>query len=281
VYPSGIDVRQPEPSPRRTVRGIRGEIRGFSKASKRRLNRKLLRLDFGQPGWYFVTLTYPGDYPADPHVWKLQLAQFGRILESYSTPYRPGAQPIFEGAIWRLERQKRGAPHFHLLVKMTSDLEMTRLREWVRQRWTKVLGGAPRNANWVRTQVQEVELRGHDGVSRLLHYLAKYLGKRADFAWLDELTGEMKLVGRMWGEWGKLPYAQPVVYKLSAAGLAAFVRRLRKWGRRSRFFSHLTVDRCRGVLFGSGDRWARLLTGLASDSSPPFEKTDPSFFFSF
>lgn len=86
----------------------RSACHGLSPGARRRM------LTFmGQcnaPPRLFVTLTYPGRFPSlaqakeDLRVWAQRLQ---RIADKTG---------IRVGMLWRLERQRRGAPHFHILV---------------------------------------------------------------------------------------------------------------------------------------------------------------------
>lgn len=58
---------------------------------------------------YFVTLTYPNEWPFGWDIWKADLEKFRRkLLNAY-----PDAQ-----GFWRLELQRRGAPHYHFVLSM-------------------------------------------------------------------------------------------------------------------------------------------------------------------
>jgi hypothetical protein len=74
----------------------------------------------------FMTLTYPGTWAADPARWKADLDNFGlRVTRRW-----PGAS-----IIWRLEFQKRGAPHFHCLVFGVAYMD----RRWVARVWAMIV----------------------------------------------------------------------------------------------------------------------------------------------
>ena len=100
-------------SPRkRHGRGTRDRIRGFSRASRmnllRRLasiNRRTFRAFKGR--MIFVTLTYPHEYPEDPEVCENHLKALRRRLQRKCGNC---------AAFWRLGIQERGAWHFHLLL---------------------------------------------------------------------------------------------------------------------------------------------------------------------
>ena len=107
----------------------RGEIKGFSRGSRRRLLRLMGKLNLAAAGpCTFVTLTYPDEFPADRAIWTAHRDEFLRRIRRQF----PGAW-----GLWRREvvRRKSGghegswAPHFHLLL-------------WgVPQRWTDPRGG--------------------------------------------------------------------------------------------------------------------------------------------
>jgi hypothetical protein len=261
VLPSGIIVRQDDPARRLGPGGRRSSITGFSEASARRLKKKLAALEFRKNVWQFITLTYPGEYSYNPASWKRNLKAFRAQLE------RTWGD-VFLGAIWRLEQQKRGAPHFHLLVCWSQKVPLRLIRTSVRESWTRILGGAGPNATWVRTEVQDCRIHAEGGVPKLMSYLAKYLGKKSYAGWLDPSTGELLAIGRSWGEWGQLPYAQGETYLLGPSELAQLVRRVRRLRPRSRFLASMTVERFRGVFWGEPDFWRTALRGLSWDSGP-------------
>jgi len=88
--------------------GLRGRINSFSHKSRRRLMETVASVDrraVAVP--LFVTLTYPSSFPTDYTVYKKHLDTFlKRLRRAFPNVW----------AIWRLEFQKRGAPHFHILI---------------------------------------------------------------------------------------------------------------------------------------------------------------------
>lgn len=88
--------------------GARGKCSGFSAASRRRLMQLMCMWNLDEVHLSFVTLTYPGAYASDWTVWKRDLDVFLRWLKRNVTSA--------VGCVWRVEFQKRGAPHFHLLL---------------------------------------------------------------------------------------------------------------------------------------------------------------------
>lgn len=262
VYPSGVIVRHDDPARKLGPGGRRGAINGFSAESRRRLKRKLVKLDFSREWWQFVTLTYPGEYQHDPAGWK-------RNLRAYRAALERDWGDTFRGSIWRLEQQSRGAPHYHLIICWRSEVPRKLFRTWTRETWTRILGGAGPNANWVRTRVDNVEVQATGGVTKLMHYLSKYLAKVGYSGWLDSSSGELLAVGRYWGEWGQLVYAPAEVYLFDARSLAGLVRRIRRLRVHSAFMAGLTVDRFRGVFWGAGEWWKDAMRGLSWASQSP------------
>lgn len=174
--------------------GLRGKIRGFSPASRSRLLRRIAAVNklayTVLPT--FVTLTYPREYPTDPTEYRRHARAFlKRLYRKY------GDRPV----IWRLEFQKRGAPHYHLLVW---DLPSSpSVEEWVREAWFEVVGSGDEHH-----QVHGVHVRPTDSWRRVSAYLAKYIAKPAD------AEGEVQEpVGRWWGvERGKMLQTDPVSF---------------------------------------------------------------------
>lgn len=140
---------------------IRGRVSGFSSGSRRRLMRFMAKMRTDVLP-VFCTLTYPGEFSVDYRRWKNDLHKFyRRFRRAY-----PGGS-----FIWRLEPQKRGAPHFHLLiygVDMTPDF-----LGWVCESWYRAVGsGDLKHLKW-GADVQRI--RSQRGVRS---YVSKYIAKK-------------------------------------------------------------------------------------------------------
>ncbi len=113
-------------------RASRGKIRGFSKASRRNLLRRLAsinRNDFwAYEGRVFsITLTYPREYPEDPKLCKSHLEALRKRLARMCGPF---------SAYWRLGIQERGAWHFHLLLFVPPSFgSVVELRDFLASSW--------------------------------------------------------------------------------------------------------------------------------------------------
>ena len=185
---------------------IRGDITKFSAKSRRRLLDLLASIDVEATGEaIFTTMTYPGiGWPGNPADWKRHLdAWVKRMRRRYPDAW----------AVWKLEPQKRGAPHFHCLVFGIENMD----HHWLAATWAdvvqrgfndlwivntskgigRVLGGVSRKLTdkarkdhrAAGTRVERC--RSRNGV---MWYAAKYVGKVDEampFGWHK--------VGRYWG----------------------------------------------------------------------------------
>lgn len=113
----------------------------------------------------FVTLTYRR-WPPEPERWKHDLRHWWRRVDRAW----PGAW-----AVWCLEFQGRGAPHFHLLVSWEPERDAAGWRErqrWISRSWAEVVAGPGRD-------VDELHLRAGTnckpvvGAETIAEYLAK------------------------------------------------------------------------------------------------------------
>lgn len=157
----------------------RGKIRGFSSSSRRRMISQCARLGKAVP--IFITLTYPCEWVRDPKKWKRDLEVFWKsVLRKDGTL----------SAIWRLEPQERGAPHYHLLVYRADGRRPFLDAGWLAKTWNRVVEGDDAHLS-AGTRVEA--LRSHRGGA---FYASKYCAK------LDEgydLGEEWELVGKHWG----------------------------------------------------------------------------------
>lgn len=202
-------------------RSKRGVVRGFSKSSRRRLLRLVSSVNLKiKP--VFVTLTYPGVFPVNSRRWKRDLDVFikrlGRAFGKVS-------------GVWKLEAQKRGAPHFHLLIW---GVEYADLIAFTANNWYKVVGSGDDRHLRAGTRVEQV--RSHRGV---LSYASKYLGKveEPEYDFWDS-------VGRYWGVFfrERMPVGGMSAVYIDYETACTIIRYMRRFARlRSRAYYSLTV----------------------------------------
>ncbi len=156
----------------------RGKVRDFSRRSRTRLQQTLCAIPIAQvdQGLLFITLTYPREYPGAWQVWKRQLDTFIKRARRKFPRW---------ASVWKLEPQKRGAPHYHLLVVGLTYIAA----HWLRRSWTAILRADVPNPGFARVQVERA--RSHRGV---VSYAAKYTAK-----WQALPDDWQDGVGRWWG----------------------------------------------------------------------------------
>ena len=168
--------------------GTRGKVRGFSKASRRNLlrrlasiNRRAFRTSKGR--LISVTLTYPHEYPEDSQVCQGHLKAFRKRLER--------KYGVF-AAFWRMGIQKRGAFHFHLLLFVPRAFGSVReLRHFISTSWYEVCGKVPEGHLHAGTRVEQIR-----NWKQATSYAERYLAKEEEFpAGLE--------TGRIWGVWNE------------------------------------------------------------------------------
>jgi hypothetical protein len=129
----------------------------------------------------FLTLTYPAKFPDGKRA-KRDLDVFLKRLAR--------AYPEVAG-IWRIEAQKRGAPHFHLVLLGVEHIP----HGWVAKAWYEVVASGDARHLQAGTEVRRVKSYQH-----AVHYVSKYLSKEAAAGGgADDGLGE---VGRRWGHFG-------------------------------------------------------------------------------
>lgn len=224
VYADSITIKSGKARKLAGSGGVRGACRGFSNASRRRLILTLSRVQVAGMVPMFVTLTYPGEWSDNWRVWKRDIAAWRkRLLRRW---------PAVVGGVWRVEFQKRGAPHFHLLVWCKQSLPRDAFRSWLSQSWYEVVGSGDLRHLRAGTNAKEL-----DGRRAIRLYISKYVAKVGDG---DQPDGW----GRNWGFFGQVANEALIDMEIELADfhlLRRFLRRLlRSRGRKlARFSSYV------------------------------------------
>lgn len=186
----------------------RGKVTHFSKKSRKALLNKILQLEH-RPGYYFVTLTYQ-NYETTFQTWKKDLNHFYSSVH-YHYPRM--------GFLWKLEYQKRGAPHFHLLLFDPSIPNLKQLRSIVKEAWYKVVGEKSKSFRHHGTDVQSIKNIKTSGFY-LAMYQCKDQNERLDIP-----------SGRTWGIKGraKMPFTEFGEKIMNEFIYIKFKRCVRKW----------------------------------------------------
>lgn len=177
--------------------GRRGEIGGFSPASRKRMMTLLNSIrESALRDSKLITLTY--------HRNEIPTNDIKKNFKSFRERLRRH-HPEGSG-IWKIERQKRGSPHFHILW-----FGRFICKDWIAEAWNQIAEPNDRFHLAAGTQIESA--RHADCVGR---YLTKYLGK-LDSGQEAELRPLHGL--RYWGVIGraKLPVAPVEIIPLTGS----------------------------------------------------------------
>ena len=152
-------------------RAKRAKVLKFSKRSARRL-RHVVRNS--EDTWKaFITLTYPEHFSYDGRQVKSHLNSFLQYLRRRNIQY-----------VWVLEFQKRGAPHFHVLI--SDYISKNELSE----RWYEIVRSGDKRHLQAGTRIESIKSKKH-----LYGYLSSYINKLLQ----KTVPNAYLSVGRFWG----------------------------------------------------------------------------------
>lgn len=182
--------------------GVRGVIKESSRRSESRF--RILWEDNCDIATYWITLTYPAEFPLSGAICHAHRKEFLRRLK------RIGVQDY----IWRLEFQDRGAVHWNIFVDKDID------KAWLSRTWFEIVkSGDPKHLG-AGTGIEPVRDK-----SETLSYLLSYMKKDNQKKVPDNFYG----VGRFWGCTRKLQVRSEITLKFeSEQDMYRWVRPLRK-----------------------------------------------------
>jgi hypothetical protein len=214
------------------------EITGWSRQSRANMVKTLCQLDytplFTDPTRLpaMLTLTYPGDW--------VTVAPHGKAVKSHLKILRKRYRRAWGqdlACVWKLEFQRRGAPHIHLLMVPPDGVaERHSFRQWISKAWADVVNH-PDPAEYARNVLAGTGLDWAPGLrSTDPKRVAVYFTKHGAFAakeyqhcvpkaWQEKGRGP----GRFWGYWALRP-ARAGVRVLPEVGVTVG-RLLRRWAR--------------------------------------------------
>jgi len=165
-------------------------IHGFSKASRKRMTDGLAEWRNLTGKAFFITLTYHEEWGEHFSAWK-------RDLDVFIKRMRRKFPDV--GGIWKLEFQRRGAPHFHLIICSDSLTTRENLIEWVTEAWGEIAHENSIYKGEFSTNVRKINSHRH-----AMHYASKYMSKEVPQR-VSEETGEILgeiATGRCWAFFG-------------------------------------------------------------------------------
>lgn len=176
----------------------RDMVKAFSHASSTRMKLLLSKIDMQ---YYrtrlFFTCTFHNVYPLD----KEGLNRYLQALLKRIEYHLPSAS-----IIWRIELQKREAPHFHFLIFFPGKLNAIskiKIASQLKNHW----GILTKKINYFSYSTAS-DVREMNSNNKLFIYLAKYSSKQSD----KEIP---KLYGRLWGYRNEFVFREEKYFEVS------------------------------------------------------------------
>ena len=189
----------------------------------------------------FITLTYPNSWQLVAPTASSSKTHLQSLRKRFERTY---GRPLY--GIWKMEFQRRGAPHFHILAPIPLGREF---REWLSINWTEVVNHPdPKERGkhlLAGTGVDKAKGLSASTAHRISYYFSKHaspgIGAKEyqntpPQEWVDAGS-----VGRYWGYWG-LKIAVSLV-EVSQENALFMARTLRRWQRAHRKVVKKTVWR--------------------------------------
>lgn len=232
-------------------------VERWSRRSRARMTEALSQLDYSgllRPGVVpaMVTLTYPGDWLAVAPTGAAVKRHLRMLQKRYRRAW--GAEMV---GVWKLEFQRRGAPHFHIFMVPPRGLAhdsvaggRLRFKQWLSLTWANVVaaGGTDYVLHLGRgTGVDYAEgLRQRDPRRVAIYFTkhghggAKEYQNVVPLPWREPGAGP----GRFWGYWGLTRTRR--VAELAPDSAVWASRLLRRYARAHGTTREVTVPRTRG-----------------------------------
>jgi len=201
-----------------------------------------------------ITLTYPRLFPCDGRLVHRDLEAFLDRMQR-----RFGPLPI----IWKLEFQRRGAPHLMIFAQRPVSAWIGERQSWVERAWPSVLGAAEYvRATWIEWDGDPIR------------YMLKYL-RKDDKEYQHVVPIDYVNVGRWWGIRNMRPEWE--LLRLTASDFFTLRRLLCRWrrataracGRKLRFRPGADGDGLWVLAMKDGNSVVRsLLRGLIATTIP-------------
>lgn len=248
-----MNARTKDQIGRDCIGGNKRRITEFSRSSRRSLITKFLKVDFTplvEQGSVvaMITLTYPGDWET--------VAYSGNVIHDHLEAFGERFKSAFGYKLcyaWKMEFQRRGAPHFHIFMAVPDGLAYDRRRrndsgtpfpQWLSQTWADIV-------NHPDPGEKERHIRAGTGIDsygsgwtsfdirKVAWYFAKhgaYKGGKEYQHLVPDIIQKNGGPGRFWGFVGLKPVTVEIPIKLSDKfAIDRIIRRyFRSRGRRYR-----------------------------------------------
>lgn len=190
------------------VCGRRGSVVSFSSASRRRMMNLLNKIKISAFE-HFVFATFTFHHPL------ASSEEYRRVFHRFFVSLRKRCK----GFIWRIEFQKRGVPHLHILIYSLNSSFDDVVNLWL----TSSCQADDRDAvdfHFGRIPGSRFCIEPLHNKKKAMKYASKYCAKD------DEVS--FGFLGRRWGYWGDIPFSSCVTIEIpDAASFNNFLRCLR------------------------------------------------------
>jgi hypothetical protein len=160
------------------IAGMKRPIREWTQKSRKNAVRVIAACEVDTNAWDMITTTYGPESPQDGAIVHRHLQALLVRLERQYGPLR---------VIWKIEFQRRGAPHLMLFVQRPESPWLPERQSWLDHAWAEIAGG-PWRATWIEWQGDPVR------------YVLKYLRKDAASKEYQHRVPEgYRRMGRWWG----------------------------------------------------------------------------------
>lgn len=207
--------------------GARSKVKEFTAAQRRSLRRAAVSFPWDELGRLaLVTFTYPDEYPRDMSVVKER--HFHVLRMRWRREF--GESPR---GMWKLEAQRRGAPHLHFFCGLPRGVDVDVFRGWGFRVWTEVTGsdvdwagvrGSGGFARGDRFNVSEAWYAAEFSAAKVAEYFCRHALK-VESAEQNQVPADWVNVGRLWGVVGGRRVSV-VRYRLCCPDAAMRVRRV-------------------------------------------------------
>ena len=184
VYENSIKFYHPDQQPPNTdpPERIENDIKTFSSKSRQRLFQKFNKINYSSYGIpIFLSLTFHFDDPDNKKSLKTFLRNYLKRLFRSLPPF---------DYIWKFEYQKRGTPHYHMILfphSKTYDFDLEEIKNICVKHWLELKACKCKSCQQYSANVIKLET-----LKKSLSYIAKEIAKVQD-------RYEAHDLGRIWG----------------------------------------------------------------------------------
>jgi hypothetical protein len=236
ISPASIQISKKEPSRIKSANyQVRKAITGWSPKSRSNMVARFLSLDY-EPLFgdktrtpAMITLTYPKDWETVVPNGQTFKRHVQALLKRFEAAYGERL-----AGLWKMEFQRRGAPHLHILTSLKSDLPG--FREWFSYNWADVVNH-PNQTERIKHEAAGTRIDEWKDLETFKAYLiAVYFSKHSSPSTSSvknyqnkapELWVEAGNIGRFWGYWGLSPAVAKA--QISEKDAIYIKRILRRW----------------------------------------------------